>query len=515
MTLTDVVDTCGKLSLTSKQETTIDPRVLGLGDSDELNIKSMASVESYLTSFNWTQAANREDLLFNMRVEPSLTPSLVVGPNLRLQIPACCGAVLPFLYWNGTFKVRLQFVTSAFHRGRVAIVYDPHQTNLTREDNAAYTHIVDISSCRDVTFKVGPNQDRQLLTYDQPAVVSSALMFGATALANSVNGNGTIAVYCINELALPSAITTVNNSIQVNVFISMDDDFEVFVPHTRHSNYTIVPQSSGVDVVDDIPDEIEESDPYDNPVMSLDQPNAIVSKRNMVYIGEKVTSFRSLLKRYSPWGAFLTPIASGTGPNAIEITHMIFPAYRGGVAGAVHLAAAVPYNFFNQTLLNFLTPAFQAWRGSIRYKFFPRSIQNASRGIGNIMVTQNSDAAYASTNIIYDVSTASKAARSGTFAGNYIQRSKGSLILVQSVNPTVEYEIPWYSDMRFCPGKVSNWTTPTPSRNQPSIGATLLIDNVNFFPGMYDAHVSAGEDFSLYYFTGWPALYYNATIPAA
>nr|UNY42033.1 MAG: polyprotein [Picornavirales sp.] len=509
----DQPDTTNKMTIKSDQGLSIDPRILGLGPREEMGIADIASRESYTTKFNWTIAAASDSLLFNIRV----TPALSGYDSGRIQFTAACGAVLPFKYWNGTFKMRLQVVASAFHRGRLAVVYDPNGTSVPREDNVAYTQIIDISTCRDVTFSVGPNQDRTLLEYVLPGFgggLPSAL-FGTSQLSGIFTGNGTIAVYVLNELTIPNATAGVNNDVQVNVFTSMDKDFQVFVPSGNHNRYSIVPQSTGVDVTNSEAVIIEESSPYDEQLLSLDQPTSASSMRHKVYAGENIESFREMLKRYYMWTGIRTaPV--GTSLQAIEFQHMIFPGYKGSVLGAVHrITGDVPYNFFQSTLLNYLTPAFQAWRGSIRYKLFPRCKSNVARGNGMNYVSERFGAVYSLTQATYDVSTLNKAAHGAVSSGTFQARAKGGIALAQTTNPVVQYEIPWYENYRFCPGKISNWTTsPVSSRDVPDKGALVVLDSANTAAGFYDVHVAAGDDFSLNFFTGWPPMYYTEGYPA-
>lgn len=508
----DQPDTTNKLTLKSNQGLTIDPRTLGLGDVDELGIADIASRESYLTKFNWPIAAQTDDLLFNIRV----TPAQLAADDTRLQFTASCGAVVPFKYWNGTFKVRLQFVASAFHRGRVVVVYDPNETAVVREDNVAYTQIIDLSVCRDVTFSVGPNQDRTLLSYDIPGFGAGLPpgLYNTTPLASSNTGNGTIAIYVLNELTIPNLSTGVNNDIQVNVFTSMDRDFQVFVPSGFQNRYQIVPQSTGVDTNVNDAVVIEESKPYEEQVLSLDQPSSVPDKRSLVYAGETIESFRELLKRYTMWGGIRTaPV--GTTLQTVEFQHRIFPAYKGGVPGAVHkMVGDFPYNYFNTTMINYLTPAFQSWRGSIRYKYFPRCKSNTARANGMNYIVERFAASYSHTQTTYDVTTLNKTAYGAVAIGTFQARSKGGIALSQTVNPVIQYEVPWYENYRFCPGKIKDWTSATTSRDEPDKGALVLMDSANTAVGFYDIHVAAGDDFSLNFFTGWPALYYNETFPA-
>lgn len=521
MTLTDCADTSNRLTFTKQQETSLDPRILGLSDKDELDIRHIASRESYLRSFQWNLSSNAETLLYNLRVTPTLHRKFsftsIIGPNPvpahdAYCMPACCGAVLPFAYWNGTFKLRLQIVASAFHRGRLAIVYDPHGTTAVREDNVQYTHIVDIATCRDVTFKVGPNQDRTMLTYLDPGPATEIIDSDTTALSPATHGNGTVSIYVLNELTLPNPAAGTPSVISINTFVSIDD-LDVFVPSGSFSKYVIKPQSTGAEVPASAEDLVEESDAYNTTALSLDQSIPVSSKRHLVYGGEIMTSFRTMLNRYYPWATIrLAQMSTSSDLRFVQFNHRMFPAYRGNVPGAVHTAAgAIPgnvTNYFQMTLLNYLAPAFQGWRGSVRYKMFPRYTTQV-RGTALVSFTTATSYAVTPVDVLVSPTVAndSNVARGSMFSGPYLSKATGTHVTVKQVNPSVEYEVPWWEPIRFCPGKPINWTTGATTRDVPDSGAHVCIDQINNGGSCaYDVHVAAGDDFTFYFFTGWPPM---------
>lgn len=528
MNLTDNSDTSNLMTFTTSQETSLDPRILGLSGQDELDIRHIASRESYLGQFSWTMARVAEDLLYNVRVTPTLfraySINAVVGPPAApaytaLAFPACCGAVLPFKFWNGTFKLRLQIVASAFHRGRLAIVYDPYGTPTAREDNVQYTHIVDISTCRDVTFKVGPNQDRTMLEYVAPMPATAGLDIASTPLSASTHGNGTVSIYVLNELTLPNPAASTPNSIAVNLFVSVDD-LDVFVPSGDFSKYCIRPQSTGGSPSASSEDLVGESEAYNSTALSLDQPIPVSSKRHLVYAGEQIRSFRTMLNRYYPWAAIrLAPIGVSSDLRFTQFNHRIFPAFRGNVPNAVHFATgAVPdgkTNYFQMTLLNYLAPAFQGWRGSIRYKMFPR-FSTQTRGTATVSYQADSGYSVISRDVLVSpaVGTDSSIAKNTMFSGPYFSKATGTLVTVKAVNPTIEYEIPWWEPTRFCPGKQIDWTNGVMPRDVPDSGVSVCIDQINNGgQNVYDVHVAAGDSFSFYFFTGWPNMIFYDDVP--
>lgn len=224
-------DEAVKLSVDTKQELTIDPAIAGISSEDELHIASIASRESFLTSFDWAVDNVEETMLFNMVVDPGLHKKTTT-PNIdpAIYFPACSYAVQPFEYWKGSFRVRFQIVCSDYHKGRLKITWDPSQGEPAVPYNTVYTTIVDLSERKDFTMDIGWGQPTPFRR-KYPIDAFESEMFSTTPIspfAFGQVGNGVIAVYVVNELTTPNS--EVDNDIEVNVFISMLDDFEVAAP---------------------------------------------------------------------------------------------------------------------------------------------------------------------------------------------------------------------------------------------------------------------------------------------
>jgi hypothetical protein len=230
MANTMIPDSATKLTLDPKQELTVDPKTMGLGSDDEMTVKSIAMRESYYVKFNWPTAAATEDLLWTSRVTPVVWDELSINGQTEYHFPATCFATLPFAKWRGTMKFRFQIVASAYHKGRLKIVYDPY-LQVTNEYNTNFTHIVDLAKQRDFSVDIGWGQPQSFCKTDSPVdsplPYSTSGPFGTPSTANN-DFNGYISVYVVNELTTPNS--DVNNDIEVNVYVAMCDDFEVVEP---------------------------------------------------------------------------------------------------------------------------------------------------------------------------------------------------------------------------------------------------------------------------------------------
>lgn len=525
LALTNVPDTSQKMTLDHKQELSIDPRLAGLGSVDPLCISEIAKRESYVYSFPWAVGVAPETLLFNSRVTPVLWRE-TTGPPTIFHLPACAFAALPFQYWTGTMRFRFQIVCSTFHKGRLKIVYDPQYLK-SNEYNTNYLRIVDIAEEQDFTIEVGPGQTRSLLSHHYPGIDLPGTVLNTNPFAAAAAGNGVLSVYVLNELTIPNSVA--NNDIQINVFVSMCDDFEVFVPEDHFQKFVFKPQMGlesdfepqmGEEIVPESQNTMEPNAPVHSMTQAVVGPDSAPSADlNKVFAGEVITSFRTLLKRYNLWNTI--PAVSGTGV-VIYGRNPHFPYLRGNVPGSVDVTAALAsYNYVNTVLLHWVRNAFSGWRGSIRYKLVPRGYQNTA---DSVMIQRAplkpGTSSYSYNTIPTPTYTSWSDAREDIVmrtsqfgvpnAGSPFSGVNGQVITFNSINGVMEFEMPYYSPNRFSPGKKDDYTSGIDFECPWDYRISLAAGNT----ATYDVHVAAGEDFQTYFFTGLPRIYYEATPPA-
>jgi len=515
----NVPDSCIKLTTDIKQETTIDPRTVGLSGVDEMNIKSIITRESYLTSFNWNVSGNTGSKLFSIQVTPYLWDVLNLGGSEELHMTPACHAGLLFKNWRGTMKYRFQVVSSNFHKGRLQIQYDPFDSE-QNEFNVAYNKIIDISEEKDFTVDVGWG-----VTYPYGSAVnpgSSSLPFrkGANNLPypsfTPNTQNGQLSVWILNDLTVPNS--AINNDIAINVFVSCGDDMEFANPVDDYIDSLVyfptplAPQS-GTDLA--APD-IEETGDPSKPLSEATMPIMAASINpadglNSICFGEKITSVRALLKRYSATTLYGVPV-SGLIEVAFRRVSMNFPLYRGYAPNGIHSAGGTPYNYYKSSVLNHMTPCYEGWRGGIRKKticfldlFHKSAMLTTTR-----LATPGIAPAESSSNFIvadsanYIVGENLKYIDTG-YAGTVTTPVEG--------NPVLELELPYHHYERFIPAKVA----------QPNVGIGLQKNyahkltyvgkkEVSGGPTFVD-YQAVGDDFSLFFYTGVPIMYYAPSDP--
>lgn len=517
LALTDVADTCQKLTVDSKQEVTIDPRISGIDSPDPLHIKCIAARESYLTKFTWTVGAAPETKIWNAKVQPTLWAQ---DSNQGLHLPACAFAALPFQYWTGTMKFRFQIVSSNYHKGRLRIMWDPNRIG-TNEYNLNYQKIVDITEEKDFTVSISNGQEYTLLKRTTPVPNQQVSMYGTGNINEDDDGNGILTILVLNELTVPN--TTVQNDIEVNVFVSMGDDFEVFVPNGAHQFYTFLPQS-GTKVDPHVEQTTEPSAPehmMSDPIFETHEE----SKLNMVFTGEAIASFRTLAKRFEHHRSI--PIRGDTGNYVVAGRFSSYPYLRGNVPGALETTFnQESTNYCNTMMTHWITMPFAGWRGSLRWKFIPRGARLNHSFVTSYVTRSRVDDKFQFDQFVGNASSSANYSQAAYYSlinndlltnldANAVPSGTLGTAVVNHTNIALEVEIPWQHRIRFIPDKVFNFTSQVNSYER----ALKVIYKyfVNLTGGGADAYIdlhhAIGDDFQTYFWTGMPTVWFNSSFP--
>lgn len=504
----DVPENVVKLSLDSKNELTIDTRVMGLGGEDELTINSICQRPSYWRQFDWPETAVTDTMLTSFVVAPVYNQLLSAAPVTELHMTALAFGAAPFSCWQGSIKFRFNVVCSEYHRGRLRIVYNPNQNNAGPVPfNQVYSTIVDITENRDFEYEVKWADVRAwALNFGPDSLAFSTIHDDVNPIPSSgMADNGTLSVYVVNELATPATTTA---DVKVQVWVSAGDDFAVAVPTTKGlSNMSVFQEQS------EIAPMVTTTDTSNAPTCTSEvasfAPGEGIKEDNqyLVYQGERIVSYREMLRRYQYHNSYW-PADTGAGVRMVAQNLSDFPYYRGWDPngqdqGVDSTAGNSPYTFCTMTLLNYLTPAFACRRGCLRHKAII-SGQSNEGDWGSFHVARH--------NLFGTSNGASSHPLAGALAGD--RRSEmqetlrptlgGAHITPTKNNPCLEYETPFYTiGQRFVPGRELDYYYGFHQGHELS----TEVDG-NTEPQMrIDKYISVGEDFQLGMFTGAPILY--------
>lgn len=518
MANTNVPDTSQKLTTDIKQETTIDPRTTGLAGVDEMNIKSIATRETFLTTVPWNGATNSGTKLFTCSVTPYLFDIHEEVGQKEIHMLPCCHVASIFENWRGSMKFRIQVVASNFHKGRLQIQYDPYTSSVS-SFNSAYNRIIDIAEEKDFTVEIGWGVQHPYCVAYEPTTRVPPFQIGSGNIAFPINQpdrfNGQISIWVLNELT--SASTDIAD-IELNVFACCGDDIE-FANPTDHmvEQLVVYPTTPGTlytsqAAEQDAPDVEQTTEPSrplqgtDITTMASTMPES--SNISAVCFGEKITTLRSLLKRFT-----LSQICGApAGATIMRQIRNNRPYYRGYANDALHTTSgAVKFNFVRDSLINYIICAFAGYRGGFRWKNV--IISNTGDPISPSMITVSrkafGGASYSETFTAFPNKTTMSSRAS--WVGLLTSGIEGLASTGVTANPVLEVEIPYHQNDRFVPSKTADLNS------QPHLGfegqhELYCIDGSGNFDLLQ--YVAAADDFSAFFYLGPPVFYLESANPA-
>lgn len=513
LTNVDAGDAVHKLSLDSKAEVTIDPRVCGLGPEDEMGIKQISCKESYLTSFTWDPSQGVDTLLWQSYVTPNL-----FGINGEELHPTPMSMLAQyFRNWQGSIKFRFQVVKSQYHKGRLLVRYDPRSHGSNVDYNTNYSRVVDIADEEDFEIVVGWGQNKPFLECNQMSDTRNYYNSGPTRLFTDSNGlhNGVLEVDVLNSLVSPS----VDASIFVNVFVSTCDDINWARPDgdkMRNLHYFPEPpaqltsqsgmenpsNSNGPDMTDR-PTGTMAMDPISSGADPTDQTMT-------VFFGETPTSLRELFKRYTYSRGWVPPQPGDGVVGIYRLRNKDLPYQKGYDPQGIDLAldTVTPITTGQTSPISFFMPCYAGYRGAMRRKYIFSSTTgrdtNPSVTRTNFLGSGNGSYVFNEIYVNSDPGFRSKflSSRSNT------QSNAGASVTNLGINNVVEVELPFYQDGRIGYSRLIQ--AQDLNCNSHYVEVTQTNDPENKIDNVitdFQEWVACGEDFSLYFWSGAPILY--------
>jgi len=516
MACTNVPDTSVRLSLDAKQEITVDPRTAGASSEDQMSIEYIARKEAYIGRGEWSETTAMQDKIFSAKV----TPKIFVNEageteGERIQTSPCgmlCGL---FNFWRADMVYRFSVPKSAFHVGRLRIVYEPtvgSATSVFNDDNVRYSWIMDLQDSNEIEIKIGwATGTNYLHLHTTGALIYSASQDPVEGASYDLQCiNGILEVFVETPLRTPNSTTS--HPVSLLVFAHAEN-LELAEPNDQcftvygHSP-VLLPQSG------DSPDEaIEEEAAEQHEVANIISPDLSM----FIFFGERVVSIRQLLKRYcrSSTSYLSAPTTSGNLSADISLRRPSFPLYMGSYTGlpngTVTTVATPPFlgqTFAYTTPLNWFTPCYVGWRGAIRWKKILNKSANTVPRFDQLQVALGRDLGYG-IQLAYHAfgtQTQQQLASSPCFSGS----------TMNAVQEPLEFEVPYYNHLRFSPARdYGVWQTSAESQLNPTefrrakqsfrVRYTTPISAIAY--ANLESYVAAGEDFSLFMFVNTPPIW--------
>lgn len=300
-----------KISMDPKTELTVDSRTVGMDGVDHMSFKHMMDRFVWFSTNNWLAADSPDSFIFSTHVTPVIylntavsCPTFTTAAAMAVQMTPGSFISQNFEYWTGPITYRFVIVASKFHRGRLRITYDPNGPWTSGQLGTARLHqqIWDISESDTFEYTVPFMAATSFLEVDTTPCAgssiavpfSSRLEFPAQAYASGFY-NGTLQVSVMNELT-----ASVGSTVTLQCFIKTPDvEFASVKDIASTSPFTLVsPQS------DDI---------TENTTVAVIPVESTSDKKYMVYMGESVNNFRSIIHRTVFWDT-IKPSFYGAAP---------------------------------------------------------------------------------------------------------------------------------------------------------------------------------------------------------
>jgi hypothetical protein len=517
MANTDIGFPVEKLTLDPKNELSIDPAILGIESTDEMVISHLAQRESYLCTATWSTTNSVDDILFSSRVLPALYDS-DGAPIPKVYMTPLAWLSSPFLNWRGDIIFKFKIMSSIFHKGRLRISYDPSGysgENILVDSvssNVVFTSIVDLGESSEVEFRVPYQQATSFL--NNGTGYSAANIPWSTSLTPSYAGNklfdnGYITVRV--QTALTAPILTSNVAILVTVRGAENIEF---------ANPRDLPQATPFAVQSD---EYSESDKAVSFLAGTGEPN-VHSDRYLVNFGESVKSFRQLFRRYT---LSSTSIIADDSTNDYIVWKKLFakiPPQFGydvnglnSAKGLVAPSTNFGFNYSQLTPLQWIMPAFVAYRGSTHYTFNVVSANPISGARVYRSNRFNVDTNVSETTVT-GVKTTSSAGAAFYF-NNTPSGASGQSVISQFTNAGINVSCPNYNLFRMQSTSPKYWSEPKTTDGAVRDMYTLELslsgtDGVTPNGVRVQAYHAIGTDFGLHFFLNVPTYWiYGAPPP--
>lgn len=509
---TDAADAVQKLTLDSKAELSVDPRTVGLTGEDEMGIVQYATRESYLTQFDWAPTDNPDKLLWNTRVLPMQLSTI----DTEIHMTPLAHIATAFESWQGSLKFRFQVVKSNFHKGRLLIRWDPNAFTSVVNYNTNYSRVVDIADLDDFEIVVGWGQSQPWKNCGDPYSTGSNFSTSTRLNENTTEGNGILEISVLNELVSPST----DSDVTINVFVSACEDIKFAAPtNDKIRQFSLFKPPGTLLSQSGIPDKNESETTTDKPtggapINDIGTTSDPDDPTYLVYYGDPPTSIRELIKRYCFTRGWAMPAATVDTLRVNGLRNKNLPYFVGWDPSGVDLATdgTTPQTLGSTAFLTWFMPSYAGYKGAVRKKYMFENAGNTNPNVvrqgyiatdtGNVFSSE-----YAYTNTAKNQTRyLSSRFNPGSGAGNCATNC--------TINNTVEVELPFYWPKRFASSRLVHANDLQSNSHQvrsvASHGGSGSASPRIITPLIHQ-HDAAGEDFSLFFFTGVP-IYYRYTL---
>jgi len=405
----DTKDTSVKLSVVDTNRVEEMTGFAG-SDLDELSLNYVGSIPAWFQTTSWSTSDNAATTLTTISLSPRAFVNVKTYTANTVTFPTPIAWVSNFFsHYRGSIKLTVKIAKTEFHSGRLALSFQPYDYNALGSapgvptlSNTEYLHreIIDIRLGNSFTF-----------TFPFASLHPYRPIFGNDA------PYGVVSVKVLNPLIAPSSVSS---SVSLLFEASAAEDFEWSYPRSLQEVpvYCITPQSGK------LVNEIASSEVGFSSFMDCLAPARVC-------MGERVMSFRQLIKRFNPL-ILSFPGSVDAYFKALPYTIFVNVITASGMGGdLLHASECIP------DVYSHIACCYALMRGGVSYK-----ILDSAESDNKQMNIRNLPQSLASTSIA--TSNFAYAASSPAVMGGFGNGDNNSLTY-SGITAGLEVEFPYYS----------------------------------------------------------------------
>jgi hypothetical protein len=357
------LDTVEQLGFDPANQVSNDPSLFCEVNGPSNLFKNYKLRPGLIATVNYTGAESQNNVVTALPVAPTYCTQSVTANYYAIHPIANYAS--NFRYWRGSMKYKLYFTCSRFISSRVRIEWVPDPTiisSITNEDSGDIVSLtVDVCGDTDVSFTVPYLRNQPWLVVADPYTLqlsqSSATPFS----------NGFFVIRIINPPLTNNS--TYSSNVDVAIFMSGGEDFQVARPTQLWTNYVYTPGISLTKNKKEIPVVQGKTTLQEEFTMTFKPlSDAHQSVTEGLLQGEEIVSWTELFHRYS--------LIQNITDSASTIMNFSFNPWT-------------PYNYgYPNTLFNVFMHSFMFQRGNFRYKALSQdSDYMCAMSLSNYIVT--------------------------------------------------------------------------------------------------------------------------------
>ena len=503
-----------KLTLDPKNEVTVDPSVAGLTNADEMTIGYIVQRESYICTTTWENTDASNFKLFQSAVTPLLEYQEDLTDEILVGMTPMSHLARMFKCWRGDIIFRFQVICTQYHKGRLAIVWDPASdlSAAANYTNVTYTKIIDIGSDNDVEFRVPYMQAKPWLETEwanAPPGTNLWITSGsATDYSDSNKRNGNLHLRVLTKLTAP--VDTASVDILVSVRGAPNLEFANPISISPHwSNAPIPEEAEPMEGM-----ELQAQTAQGPTLMTLDEAGTSDPNRYLINFGENINSIRTLLRRSSR--AFMMEFSSQYGGAdwiyMAKCIRQMPPACGYDTNGLHEDTASNAVNYCAYHPINWMQMCYMGRRGSTRLHLIA---DHFGGPIGNLSIVRtDTRTSKVGTTVMKFSATMDDDIINYQLQAGHDYYAGGAAVTHQLTQAGLSVELPLYNVNRF--------VSSDPLLN--NVGSTVDGTSSNTFHiqhqhyhqtdniGSADLLYSIGTDFNFLFYLDAPTMFFRDTV---